>query len=335
MPPFIASLLFRLRQDFRLSIVSVFGAIGVVAILPFGLLRFAQGNWAAGTVDFLVALGIMLPAVYAWRGGSLDLAGLWIAINNTAGSLAITALLGKTGLYWLFPALLSNFFIVRPAIAVGLASAGIVGAQFHPGIFDSPGQRATVLTTQFLVALFAYIFAKRTALQRRMLEEIATLDPLTGARNRRAMEEEVAVALTAHARSGRPVTLMVLDLDHFKRINDRFGHEEGDRVLRRFVDLVRRSTRATDRLFRYGGEEFVLLMEHTDEIAVERAFANLRRRVHAELRARGEAVTVSAGAAVLRHGETREAWFARADAALYRAKQAGRDRLVLDAPPPA
>ncbi|GIX39275.1 MAG: hypothetical protein KatS3mg128_0324 [Silanimonas sp.] len=114
MPPFLASLRFRLRQDFRLSIVSMFGAIGVVAILPFSLLRFSQGNWVAGAVDFLVALGIMLPAVYAWRGGSLDLAGLWIAINNTAGSLAITALLGKTGLYWLFPALLSNFFIVRP-----------------------------------------------------------------------------------------------------------------------------------------------------------------------------------------------------------------------------
>lgn len=83
-------------------------------------------------------------------------------------------------------------------------------------------------------------------------------------------------------------------------------------------------------MYRYGGEEFALLMEHTDEIAVGRAFANLRRRVHESLAAKGDPVTVSAGAAVLRHGEGREAWFARADAALYRAKQGGRDRLELD-----
>jgi diguanylate cyclase (GGDEF)-like protein len=93
---------------------------------------------------------------------------------------------------------------------------------------------------------------------------------------------------------------------------------------------VRRSTRATDRLFRFGGEEFVLLMEHTDEIGAMRAFANLQRRIHEDLRAGGEPVTASMGAAVLRHGESRDAWFARADAALYRAKQNGRDRLVLD-----
>jgi diguanylate cyclase (GGDEF)-like protein len=333
MAPLFASLLFRLRKDFRLSIISMFGAIGVLAILPFSLFRFSQGNWQAGVADLLVAIGISLPAVYAWRGGNLDRAGLWIAVNNTVGSLVITVLLGKTGLYWLFPALLSNFFIVRPSIAASLALAGIAAAQFRHEAFDSLAQRATVLTTHLLVALFAYIFALRTAMQRRMLEEIAALDPLTGARNRRAMEEEVGIALAAHARSGRPITLVVLDLDHFKHVNDRFGHEEGDRVLRTFVELVKRSTRATDRLFRYGGEEFVLLMEHTDEIAVERAFANLRKRVHAELRARAEPVTVSAGAAVLRHGETRDAWFARADAALYRAKEGGRDRLVVDAPP--
>jgi diguanylate cyclase (GGDEF)-like protein len=130
------------------------------------------------------------------------------------------------------------------------------------------------------------------------------------------------------------VTLALLDLDHFKRVNDRHGHEAGDQLLRRFVDLVRRSTRATDRLFRFGGEEFVLLMEHTDEIGALRAFGNLQRHIHEELRAGGEPVTVSMGAAVLRHGENRDAWFARADAALYRAKQDGRDRLVLDGPLP-
>ena len=200
-------------------------------------------------------------------------------------------------------------------------------------MFESGLQRLTITATLILLSIFAYIFAQRTAMQRRTLEEIAALDPLTGAGNRRAMEDEVAVALNAHQRSSRPVTLMLLDLDHFKRVNDRLGHEAGDRLLCTFVALVRGATRATDRLYRFGGEEFVLLMEHTDEIGVERAFANLQRHLHAELLAGTEPVTVSAGAAVLRHGETRDAWFARADSALYRAKQGGRDRLVLDRQP--
>lgn len=334
MPPYFARLLARLRKDFRLSIITVFGVCAVVSIAPFAALRFSQGQWLAGVVDALIVAGIVGPTIYAWRGGNLDRAGLCIAITNTTGALLIVALLGKTGVFWLFPTLLANAFLVRPGIAGGIALGAVVLTQFQAEAFDSFGQRLTVTTTLLLVSLFAYIFAMRTAIQRRTLEEIAALDPLTGARNRRAMEAEVAIALNAHQRTGRPVTLAVLDLDHFKRVNDRLGHEAGDRLLCTFVDLVRRSTRATDRLFRFGGEEFVLLMEHTDEIGAVRAFANLQRRIHDELRAGDEPVTVSMGAAVLRHGENRDAWFARADAALYRAKQDGRDRLVIDNPAP-
>jgi diguanylate cyclase (GGDEF)-like protein len=333
MSPLFTRLLTRLRKDFRLSIITVFGVCAVLSIAPFAVLRFSQGQWLAGVVDTLIVIGIVGPTLYGWRGGNLDTAGLCIALTNTTGALLIVALLGKTGVFWLFPTLLANFFLVSPRIAGGIALSATALAQLQPAAFESLGQRLTVTVTLLLVSLFAYIFALRTALQRRTLEEIAALDPLTGARNRRAMEEEVAIALNAHQRTGRPVTLAVLDIDHFKRVNDRLGHEAGDRLLCRFVELVRRSTRATDRLFRFGGEEFVLLMEHTDEIGATRAFANLQRRIHEELRAGDQPVTVSMGAAVLQHGESRDAWFARADAALYRAKQAGRDRLVLDAPP--
>jgi diguanylate cyclase (GGDEF)-like protein len=330
MSPLFTPLLDRLRADFRLSIITVFGACAVFAVAPFAALRFAQGQWMAGVVDTLVVLGIVVPGVYAWRGGNIEAAGLCTALITTGGTLLIVVLLGQTGVFWLFPILLANFFLVRPRYAGAIALAAVLLIQPQPEAFGSRGQRLTVTVTLLMTVLFAYIFALRTAMQRRALEQMAALDPLTGAGNRRAMEQEVAVALNAHQRSGRPVTLMVLDLDHFKHVNDRLGHEAGDRLLCTFVELVRRATRATDRLYRFGGEEFVLLMEHTDEIGADRAFGHLQRRIHAELRAGAARVTVSAGAAVLRHGETRDAWFARADAALYRAKQGGRDRIVVD-----
>jgi diguanylate cyclase len=330
MPSLPSRLLFRLRQDFRLSIITVFGACAVLAVAPFAVLRFAQDQWVAGLVDSAVVLGIIGPVLYAWRGGNIESAGLFIAIVTTLGELMIIAVAGLAGLFWLYPTLLGHFFLVKPRSAIAIALLAIVAIQFHPVVSGLAMQRLTITATLLLLAAFAYIFALRTAMQRQALEDMATRDPLTGARNRRAMEEEVAIALNAHQRSSRPVALAVLDLDHFKTVNDRFGHEVGDRVLQEFVAVVRRSTRATDRLFRYGGEEFVLLMEHTDEIGLDRAFRNLLGRVRESLRAAPDApVTVSIGAAVLRHGESREAWFARADAALYEAKNTGRDRWVV------
>ncbi|MFN7182762.1 MAG: diguanylate cyclase [Thermomonas haemolytica] len=323
----ISALLFRLRNDFQLSMISVLGAIGVLAILPFSLLRFWQGNPRAGIVDFLVASVITGAALYAWRSGNLNRAGFIIALCNTIGSLMVEALLGKAGLYWLYVAMLANFFIVGRNAAVALALTGIGLAQFVPSAFDDPVQRASVVTTQLLVALFAFIFAHRTAAQHRMLETLAIQDALTGARNRRALEQELAIAMAVSTRQQRPVALLLFDLDHFKLVNDRHGHDAGDQVLRAFVMLIQSHTRASDHLFRYGGEEFVLLLEDTDIPGVQATFAKLQAVVHARLRIQDTPVTVSAGAAILRQGESREQWFARADAALYQAKQGGRDRL--------
>lgn len=132
----LSNVLFRLRNDFQLSMISVLGAIGVLAILPFSLLRFWQGNPVAGTADLLVASTICGSALYAWRSGKLDRAGVIIALCNTAGSLAVEVLLGKPGLYWLYVAMLANFFIVGRNIAVSLALTGIALAQFIPGAFE-------------------------------------------------------------------------------------------------------------------------------------------------------------------------------------------------------
>ncbi len=330
MPRIVQRLLRQLRADYRRAIITLFGSSAVLVIFPFAILRFAQGNWLAGFADFLIVIGIACATGYAWRGGDLTRAGVALLLITQAGCLALAALLGPVGVLWLFPATLANFLLVRPRLAAAATMLSITAVQFIPDAFQSSLDRLSVAVTLSVVAVFAYVFALGTAAQREELEELATRDALTGALNRRAMDAEVLIAINAHQRSGRPVTLMMLDLDHFKRVNDQHGHEVGDMVLRDFVAILKSVTRGTDRLFRYGGEEFALLMEHTDEIAVGRAFANLRRQVHESLAANGDPVTVSAGAAVLRHGEDREAWFARADAALYRAKQGGRHRLEVD-----
>ena len=178
-----------------------------------------------------------------------------------------------------------------------------------------------------LLALLAW----RQWRKSRRLRDLTLLDPLTGVANRRGIEREAARAIGGATRPGDSVSLLILDLDHFKAINDRHGHAAGDRVLRAAADAWHTVLRGRDPLGRIGGEEFVVVCADTTleqaMVVAERlreATAALRfDDIDAALR-----VTVSIGVAQSqRSGDTHEGVLARADAALYRAKQRGRDRV--------
>ena len=161
------------------------------------------------------------------------------------------------------------------------------------------------------------------------LEELATTDALTGAYNRRKFNELILAEIERVRRYGHPLSLFILDIDHFKRINDTRGHETGDEVLVVLAGLIRAGIRATDSLARWGGEEFVVL---SPEVTVEEAMG-LAERLRAAAGTHAYSfvgkVTASIGVAQHRAGETADELFARADEALYRAKQGGRDRVEL------
>jgi diguanylate cyclase (GGDEF)-like protein len=165
------------------------------------------------------------------------------------------------------------------------------------------------------------------------VERLARRDELTGVLNRRALMELIEAEQQRLERGGPPYGVALLDLDHFKRINDVHGHLVGDEVLRVFVRTVAGATRAVDRLGRYGGEEFMLLLQGAGDAAeahaaLERARGAVVRQAWGDI-APGLQLTVSIGAALARRGESVEQLLTRADQALYRAKGAGRDRTVV------
>ena len=160
----------------------------------------------------------------------------------------------------------------------------------------------------------------------RLQEELnhhATHDPLTGALNRRAFALLAEKQAAQAARTGRPLAVLMMDLDHFKRINDTLGHSGGDATLCRFVAVAGDVLRAEDVLCRFGGEEFVALLPHAEAAQAVAAAERLRLAFTAT------GATVSIGVASLRPGEDLEDLLRRADAALYDAKRAGRDRTHL------
>jgi diguanylate cyclase (GGDEF)-like protein len=176
--------------------------------------------------------------------------------------------------------------------------------------------------------------AKTRALEEALarIEALARTDSLTGLPNRRHVMERLEEEVVRARRYRSPLSVLLLDFDHFKRVNDRFGHQAGDRVLERGAGLLARELRQTDCLGRYGGEEFLGVLPET---GLERA-APLAARLGARVRASAAVigpdperpVTVSIGvSAFLGEADTSEDLLARADSALYRAKAEGRDRV--------
>ncbi|WP_185827567.1 sensor domain-containing diguanylate cyclase [Halomonas nitroreducens] len=168
------------------------------------------------------------------------------------------------------------------------------------------------------------------------LEALSRRDPLTGVANLRYFFERAADEYARVRRSGGDCSLLMLDLDHFKRINDHWGHATGDEVLKAFCDTVRDSLREVDLLGRLGGEEFAVLLPDTDREGAARVAERLRRRVEQHPVPQDSQVipyTVSCGVATLRpDDDSAEAVLRRADDALYRAKAAGRNHSVGEPP---
>jgi two-component system cell cycle response regulator len=167
--------------------------------------------------------------------------------------------------------------------------------------------------------------------------EMAITDALTGLYNRRYMETHLTMLVDQAAARGKALSLLLLDIDHFKAINDTYGHDVGDDVLREFATRLRKTTRGIDLACRYGGEEFVIVMPETDIAVAEAVAERIRRRIANEpfsIREGAAAieVTLSIGLAALGPpGDIGGTLLKRADQALYRAKRDGRNRVVADA----
>jgi two-component system cell cycle response regulator len=166
--------------------------------------------------------------------------------------------------------------------------------------------------------------------------EHAITDPLTGLHNRRYMESHLGSLVAQATQSGQTLSILVADIDYFKKVNDTYGHDAGDNVLREFATRLRRNTRGIDLACRLGGEEFVIIMPDTELPRALQVAERLRAciasepfQVNAEIALE---VTASVGVSTLeRREDTPETLFKRADTALYSAKRRGRNRVVTEA----
>ena len=269
----------------------------------------------------------------------------WTTVAAMAVILVCVAVARPTNgvpLYTIWPVLIGAFALPRREFALlvlgGFAGLGLVIAAFVPPPARLNLWMDTVLTVGFAALVVGYLRARLDTLIGGLREvgvrlyETARRDGLTGLPNRRAFEEALAREVERAIRAGRPLSLVLLDLDHFKQVNDRHGHAEGDASLRLFARIAAHGLRPGDVLGRMGGEEFALALFDTDaEVArgVAQRIAAATRAASAGTRAR---LTLSAGVAELDPAAaTPGALLAAADRALYAAKDGGRRRVAVAA----
>lgn len=317
------------RGAIEMTVMNYCGGTTVLVVSGFAVYRYLTGDLTGAATNAAIVGLMLVPLVLARVPGmkrtALVLFGLIISVACLLSSLLVSS----NGLLWTLLVLWINFLVLPRGLAVVFNLVITLTLTAHFGLFDSLLEQISWVTVAVLISIFGLVFTNQLREQRRLLSELATLDPLTGAGNRRLMQHDLETAVAQWRRSERPATLMMLDLDYFKRINDNHGHEAGDRILEQFADTVRSELRTEDGLYRIGGEEFVVLLRGMDGTTAGRNLADLHRRLSGRMAGPEGPLRFSAGAAVLDGSDDWSRWLARADHALYRAKKAGRDRLII------
>ncbi|MBA3591612.1 GGDEF domain-containing protein [Methylibium sp.] len=277
----------------------------IAVVLPVGYaLGFSNYPFRVGWANGLLALQMAMVAASLARTPAVPVGRWrWLLVVSLLAQMVVTAWRGLLGAFFTesYPSFLSP----------------------HPVNYAF----AVVANATSVLSLVGILLAHRdeAALA---LERLASLDGLTGVFNRRAWLAKANVELAVSVRYDHPLAVVMIDLDHFKQINDKLGHEAGDRALRLVASLLLATARTGDVVGRYGGEEFCVLMNHADSAAANAFDRRLRERLtDAASRELGFALSYSAGIAMrTAFDDSVQAMLARADATLYRAKAQGRAR---------
>ncbi|HEY0843942.1 MAG TPA: diguanylate cyclase [Noviherbaspirillum sp.] len=347
-PPTIGGLVYWSRGLFGMVVASVlFGLTDVVpaffsvvlanAMLVGGIMSFYMGfRHFAGLPTHHRLMGVVLALLVAYVTwftyvqDSYPARALLVTFTDSVLFFACASLVARTTGKTLAGRFTSIVFAAIGAVSFGRALMLFFQLDTPQDILGSSTTQRTYLAALAfsIVAITLGAMMMANERLRAALEFIASHDQLTGAYGRAAFIELLKKELTRSRRNGQPLALLMFDLDHFKAVNDRFGHATGDRVIIDFVHRTKHLLRSADSIGRYGGEEFVALLPETstDEarIVAERICKGI-----AEANAEGlPEYTVSVGLAVAIHGnEAAENLLSRADEALYLAKKNGRNRV--------
>lgn len=318
-----------LQADFLRNSTLRVALVLAVALMPFAVDNFIRHRFAIAVGETLIVALFGFSAWHIRRGRYYPSLTFYILVPAV---LVVLALAFKTqavvATLWCYPVVVS-FYLLLPERRAWLAN-GLLLAMALPMTWYNinPALAVRLAGTLLLISAFSATLLRVIGEQQKKLEAMVVTDALTGVFNRTLLQSTLELAIRQNGRSNVPMALVALDLDHFKSINDSLGHDAGDAVLIGVGELLRSRVRSSDRVFRLGGEEFLLFLYGTAQDGAEKLAEALRSEIEAHAFLPGRQVTTSVGVAVLEPGEEWSAWVKRSDQKLYRAKAEGRNRVV-------
>ncbi|MDZ7829280.1 MAG: diguanylate cyclase [Halofilum sp. (in: g-proteobacteria)] len=318
-------------RSFEETLVLLCLGLATVAVGIAAMIRALAGSWINAGVDAAIAISTLVLALYVWRTRNYETVGRITAVYCLVVVSGVVHLFGGKMLFWAYPGTIVTFFLLRrPSVALGLNLVALVVILPRTPDLGPWPDVSTFLVTLLTSNLLAMTFADHMHRSRARLRLMAERDALTGARNRYAMDPMLRIALEKVAGHETPASLMVVDLDHFKEVNDTHGHGVGDQVLRRVTQVLINTTRAGDDVFRYGGEELVILANGAAGTPAGQLAEKLRHRIEKLEFDEIDGLTASIGVSEARANDTPHSWFGRADDYMYQAKASGRNRVVVE-----
>lgn len=317
------------NSDFRVQTTFGVAITSLVLLSPFSISQFHQGHTILGIGSLII---IVIFAINAWscKRGNYNPILTFTALVPAIILFLVYAFhkVGVISIFWCYPAVLGFYFMLpeRLAWVANIIFLAIIFPHAWDALEFSLAIRLFV--SLVMVSMFSAIFVRVISNQQKQLEAQAQIDPLTGLFNRTLLQQTLESAIEQCRYLDSPMTLMALDLDNFKLINDTMGHSAGDKILSDIGKHLQKRARDCDKVFRIGGEEFLVVLHDSDKDGSVQLAEELRLSFSLLKALPENKITVSIGIATLQADENWDDWMKRCDRNMYRAKEEGRDCVV-------
>lgn len=319
-----------LLQRFKIKVTGNIIWAGGITELLLSIAQFLLGN--TGQALIILAAGIFFSAT-AWfyQGRRIPI------VIRTAFILLLTVISvmsihfnGHIGVYWTYPLVVACFFIFSGV--AGIVAALLLTVAFSTTVLLSMqlDNAWRIAATLLIISVLGSVFAVMLAQLQKLLRQLVVTDTLTGLQNRHLVTQVLEQSIYSHSRYARPASIIMADLDHFKKLNDEHGHLFGDQILKQVAERLKTALRKEDQLFRVGGEEFLIVLPTTGLNNAMQVAEKLRTLVSSGAfygKTATVQVTLSLGVAELATGQSWTEWLNAADTALLEAKRKGRDQV--------
>ncbi|MBV2124885.1 MAG: GGDEF domain-containing protein [Candidatus Thiodiazotropha sp. (ex Ctena orbiculata)] len=315
---------FHLKSTFWLSVTAA------TLILPFAFYHLTHQHVGIGIGAVITSLSLYLVAWSCHKKTYKTIyTFVWLTPFTTLFVAYLTNLLGITGTYWCYSTLILYYFMMSERQAwISNIIFALVNIPLVWHLFET--HEAIRFTVTFsLVSAYSAIFLHIIAIQYNELQKMAITDKLTDVYNRTLLKDSLEQAIHQANRTNTAFTLIIMDVDHFKKINDELGHEIGDHVLMQLGAFLKDFLRDSDKIFRIGGEEFLILLYNTDEANSVDIAEKIRKGIENLSLIPDRTVTVSIGVAGLSSVTDWKQWMKTCDKNLYEAKNSGRNRVAV------